>query len=336
MIDIPEPEISVLMPCYNAEDTLPAAVESIQNQTCRNWEFIIADDGSTDASRAIVAAYAAHDPRVRRVHLRHRGIVAALQEGYALARAPFLARMDADDIAEPDRLEKQHAYMVAHPDTDLCGTHVRMFGAEIGEGRSRYAEWLNSLETHEDIVRELFVECPVAHPTFFLRRDVFERVGGYEEHGWAEDYDLCMRLFLAGARFGMVSEPLLGWRESRGRLSMQSGRYSLGRFRALKRAYLERSYLLDRSRFCQWGAGEVGKAWLREWETLKPQAVVDIHPRKIGREIHGVHVIAPDDLPGPNMTFIIIAVGAPGAREEIRAWLRPRGYVELRDFLFVA
>ena len=63
---------------------------------------------------------------------------------------------------------------------------------------------------------------------------------------------------------------------------------------------------------------------------------MDIHPRKIGREIHGVHVIAPDDLPGPNMTFIIIAVGAPGAREEIRAWLRPRGYVELRDFLFVA
>lgn len=330
------PEISVVIPYYNAAKTLSEAIESIQNQTFQNWECILVDDGSIDDSSALVKTYAAKDGRLRPLRQAHRGIVGALQEGCAQARGRYIARMDADDIALPERLEKQYEYMQAHSNTALCGSHVTMFGTEIGEGRKRYEEWLNSLQNHDDIVRDLFIECPIAHPTFFLRREPFVRVGAYEDHGWAEDYDLCMRLFLDGERFGMVAEPLLQWRESPERLSMKNERYSLARFRALKRAYLSRSYLKRRSVFHQWGAGEVGKTWLREWQPLKPQGVVDIHPRKIGLKIHGLPVIAPDDLPRPGTTFIIIAVGAPGAREEIRAWLMPRGYVELRDFLFVA
>lgn len=332
----PPPEISVVMPCYNAAKTLRHAIESIRGQSFLGWELIIIDDGSTDNSPAILEAYAAEDDRIHPVHEIHGGIVRALQKGCARARGRYIARMDADDIALPQRFEKQHQYMQKHPNTALCGTHVSMFGAEIGEGRKRYEKWLNSLRKHEDIVRDLFIECPIPHPTFFLRRESFERVGGYEDHDWPEDYDLCMRLFLENARFGMVPETLLQWRESSDRLSMTAERYSLGRFRALKRAYLGRSYLEGRSGFYQWGAGEVGKTWLREWQTIKPQAVADIHPRKIGREIHEIPVIAPDDLPSPGTTFIIIAVGAPGAREEIRAWLSSRGYVELRDFVFVA
>jgi glycosyltransferase involved in cell wall biosynthesis len=330
------PEISVIIPYCNAAKTLSKAIESIQNQTFRNWECVLVDDGSIDDSSALVKTYAAEDNRLRPLQQAHGGIVRALQEGCAHARGRYIARMDADDIALPERLEMQYEHMQAHPETALCGTHVTMFGAEIGEGRKRYEEWLASLQNHNDIVRDLFIECPIAHPTFFLRREPFVRVGGYEDHGWAEDYDLCMRLFLNSERFGMVAEPLLKWRESSQRLSMTAERYSLEQFRALKRAYLSRSYLKHRSVFHQWGAGEVGKAWLREWQALKPQGVVDIHPRKIGLKIHGVPVIAPDDLPRPGTTFIIIAVGAPGAREEIRAWLTPRGYSELRDFLFVA
>ena len=328
--------VSVVLPCFNASDTLRAAVDSIRHQTLIEWECIIADDGSTDDSPDIAAQIATRDHRVRLLRLPHAGIVHALQAGCAEVRAPFIARMDADDIALPQRLEKQVRFMQAHPDTALCGTHVQMFGKTVKAGRRRYERWLNSLETHDDIVRELFIECPIAHPAFFMRRQTFERVGGYEDHGWAEDYDLCMRFFLEGARFGMVPEPLLQWRESPDRLSMRAKRYDPTRFRKLKRAYLLRSYLANRPRFHQWGAGEVGKLWLREWKGLQPEAVIDINPRKIGRAIHGVPVIAPDDLPGPDETFIVIAVGAPGARDEIRAWLAPRGYAELHDFLFVA
>jgi glycosyltransferase involved in cell wall biosynthesis len=332
----PTPAVSVVMPCFNAAKTLEAAIESIQTQTFQDWELIIVDDGSHDDSVKIMERAAARDRRLRLLRQTHSGIVRALQTGSALARGPFIARMDADDLAQPERLARQYAYMQEHPDVALCGTHVRMFGARIGAGRARYEAWINGLRSHDDIARDLFIECPIAHPAFFLRREPFERVGGYEERGWAEDYDLCMRLFLNGARFGMVPEPLLRWRESPGRLSMTAERYSQAQFRALKRFYLGHSYLRGRRRFHQWGAGEVGKVWLREWGHRQPDAVVDINPRKIGRKIHGVPVIAPDELPEPGTTFTLIAVGAPGARDEIRAWLKPRGYIELRDFLFVA
>ena len=80
----------------------------------------------------------------------------------------------------------------------------------------------------------------------------------------------------------------------------------------------------------------VGKRWLREWETLRPEAVVDINPRKIGRTIHGTPVIAPPDLPPPDGVFVVAAVGTPGARDDIRTRLLPRGYAEGEDFLFLA
>jgi len=332
------PEVSIVMPVWNAADTMSAAIESILRQTFSRFEFIVYDDGSTGASPAIAETFAARDPRVRVVHRAHHGIVTALREACALAQGRYLARMDADDIAYPERLEKQFALMEATPDVALCGTHVHMAGGKVGIGRRRYERWINALDEHEAIARELFVECPVAHPTFFMRREAYVAVGGYQDADWPEDYDLVMRLWLAGHRFAKVPEVLLDWYEHSHRHSMVDPRYSPEQFRALKRHYLQQSYLvaLCGRRFFQWGAGEVGKVWLREWEGLVPEGVVDINPRKIGRRIHGVPVVAPEDLPSPGQVFAVIAVGAPGARDEIREFLTPRGYRECVDYLFVA
>ena len=117
---------------------------------------------------------------------------------------------------------------------------------------------------------------------------------------------------------------------------MTDERYSLPRFRELKRHYVEAMYLSKLDAFYQWGAGAVGKTWLREWETRLPKAVVDIAPRKIGKIIHDTLVIEPEDLPKPGEGFTVIAVGAPGAREEIREWFCSRNYQETHDFLFLA
>lgn len=294
------------------------------------------DDGSTDGTLAVAQAYGLRDPRVRVIESGHVGIVEGLRRGCAAARGPFLARMDGDDVAHEFRLERQLGFMASHPGVALCGTLVRSFGEGLGPGRRRYEDWVNGLTRHEDLVRELFVECPIPHPTFVMRRDAYDAVGGYEDRGWAEDYDLVMRFHLGGYGFGKVEEVLLDWRHSGGRLSVVDGRYAPERFRALKRHYLSKTYLDGRSAFFQWGAGEVGKCWLREWEALKPVAVVDVNPRKIGRSIHGTPVIAAEELPGPGEAFVVVAVGAPGAREEIRDWFESRGYAELEDFLFLA
>ena len=117
---------------------------------------------------------------------------------------------------------------------------------------------------------------------------------------------------------------------------MNDPRYAPEQFRALKRHYLGETYLKERTEFYQWGAGEVGKQWLREWGRRAPKAVVDINPRKIGRTIHGTRVIIPGELPAPGAGFTVVAVGAPGARDEIRAWFAERGYTELCDYLFLA
>ncbi len=330
------PLVSVILPCFNAASTLARAVESIVMQGFADWEIILFDDGSTDDSPGIARSLAAKDARIHAMTSPHVGIVEALRRACGAASGRYLARMDADDVSHPDRLALQVELMERDSGVALCGTQVEMKGAAIGYGRARYRSWIDNLVSHDDIVRELFVECPIPHPTFMMRRDAYERLGGYEDHGWPEDYDLCMRAFVAGMRFGKVARPLLEWTESPDRLSMRDPRYSPEQFRAIKRHYLFDTYLHDRGAFYQWGAGEVGKPWLREWGRRGPLAVVDINPRKIGRSIHGIRVIAPEDLPAPGDAFTVIAVGAPTAREEIRAWFAPRGYTELRDFLFLA
>ena len=330
------PVVSVVLPCLNAEATVGEAIESICAQTMRTWELLVFDDGSTDRSASIVRSLGATNRRIRLIRSDHVGIVKALQRGCRKAQGRYIARMDADDVALPTRLAKQAALLETDPRIALCGTLVEMWGGKVGPGRRRYEAWMNRLVTHEEMVRELFVECPLAHPTFMVRRETFEAVGGYEDHGWAEDYDLCMRLFCAGARFAKVPEPLVRWRETPNRLSNIDTRYSDAAFRALKRHYLLRSHLANRRDFYQWGAGEVGKKWLQEWSSPRPTAVVDINPRKIGRTIHGIRVIRQEDLPPPGMSLILVAVGAPGARDDIRGRLGAAGYLECRDYVFVA
>lgn len=330
------PLVSIVLPFFNAAATLPMAMGSILAQTYQDWELILFDDGSTDASLEIAETFARSDTRFRIIASEHVGIVKALAAACRAARGVYIARMDADDVSHPERLASQVELMERTPDIGMCGTRVRMTGSNVRCGRKRYEAWINSLVTHEDIVREMFVECPMPHPSVVMRRASFQKAGGYCDGPWPEDYDLCMRLFLAGEKFGKVPEILLDWADSPSRLSMTDDRYSPARFRDIKRHYLFQTYLKDRRTFHQWGAGEIGKPWLREWSHPRPAAVVDVNPHKIGTTIHETPVIPPDDLPQPGHTYIVIAVGAPNARIEIRDWLRPRGYRELDDFLFLA
>ena len=330
------PRVSVVLPFFNAQETLARAVESVRNQTFRDWELILFDDGSTDDSVEIAKEITKCDSRIRVIASAHVGIVEALSRACGEARGDYIARMDADDVSHPDRLERQLAEVVREPTVGLCGTQVRMAGEPIGYGRGRYERWINALTTHESMERELFVECPIPHPTFFMPRGAYLEAGGYQDHGWPEDYDLCMRMFLLGRRFAKVAAPLLDWTESPARLSMVSPRYSPAQFRAIKRHYMFLTHLSNGRPFCQWGAGEVGKRWLPEWTDRRPEYVIDVNPRKIGRRIHGHKIIAPEEIEAHGRPFIVIAVGAPGARDEIRQWLAQQAYTEVRDFIFVA
>jgi glycosyltransferase involved in cell wall biosynthesis len=331
------PLVSVLLPCYNAAGTLDEALDSLACQTWGDYELVIVDDGSTDATPEILQRHAACDPRLHILTLPHAGIIPALTAGLSACRGELIARMDADDRCHPQRLEKQAQHMKAHPEVAVLGCQVRGFPPEqVRPGFQVYIDWQNSLLLDADIRREMFVESPLAHPSVMLRREWLERAGGYQEHGWAEDYDLWLRLYLAGARFAKLPEVLLYWRESSERLTRVDGRYSLENFLRAKVCYLERGPLAGRDAIIVWGAGMVGRRLTKRLQRdhLPLVAFIDINPRKIGQMQRNLPIRSTDELPelwkGYPNPVVLAAVGARGARAIIRS--RLNGY-HLREGL---
>src|SRR5690606_37978741 len=214
------PRVSVLLPCRNAAEHLPEAIASLEAQTYADFEVVAVDDGSTDATAALLEAWAARDGRIRVLRTPPRGLVPALAGALDASAGELIARMDADDIAEPDRLARQVALPDASPDVVACGTRVRYFPrAAVRDGARRYEQWLNALTDPEELARDIFVECPIAHPTLVVRRAALLAVGGYRDPGWPEDYDLVLRLWAAGGRLANVPAVLLRWRERPDRTS---------------------------------------------------------------------------------------------------------------------
>ena len=191
-------KVSVLLPVRNAASTLGEAVESLLRQTLQDLEIIAVEDGSDDESLAILRGLAETDNRLQVFDQKAQGIVMALNFAAQQATAPLLARMDADDICEPERLALQLAVMEREPDLAALGSSVVGFG-QVGEGWQRYLDWLNGLKDSEAVHRNLYVESPLAHPSVMMRRTAFEGVGGYREFDGPEDYDLWLRLGEAGA-----------------------------------------------------------------------------------------------------------------------------------------
>lgn len=182
------PLVSVLTPVYNAAKYLPEMIPSILAQTFSDFEFIIADDGSTDASRRIVQEFASRDSRIQLRTLQHVGVSHALNEGAKHARGNFIALMDADDVALPTRLASQIAYFSKSTAADICGTCAQHFG-----NGTDYILWFP--ESHESICRELLFRCVLLPSSVMLRADIL-RANSFDETFVFNDYELWTRLAL--------------------------------------------------------------------------------------------------------------------------------------------
>lgn len=329
--------VSVLMPAFNAAATVAAALRSVERQSERDWDCLVVDDGSTDETAEIVGQFAARDPRFRVLRVEHAGIVPALNAGLAQCRGELVARLDADDLMQRRRLEKQRAALATHPRWAAVGCHVRLFPRRgMTDGLKSYERWLASIRTPGDVAREAFVECPIAHPTLMFRRTA---VGdGYHDAAWPEDYDLVLRLLEAGHELGMMPERLLHWRDGAGRLSRTSDRYAIPAFVACKAEYLARGFLKDAERYVLWGYGDTGKA-LAEALAQRgkhPSAIIELHPGRLGQLIRGVRVIPPEKLPDLPRQPLLVSVAGLTPRSEIRAGLTTMGFTEQLDFICCA
>lgn len=337
------PKISVLLPCYNAATTLSESLQSIRAQTFTDFELVVVDDGSKDDTCSILSEFVRTDSRIQVVTQKHLGIVNALNSGLSVCRAPIVARMDADDLSHPERLALQWQFLQKNPQIDIVGCLVAGFPQEeLRQGFQSYLAWQNHLTTNEDICREIFVESPFPHPSVMYRKQVIKQVGGYHDYGWAEDYDLILRLYQNGSSFAKVPKFLLEWREHAQRLTRIDSRYSLENFMRAKAHYLTLGPLTNRDAIFIWGAGLMGRRISRYLVAHNQPltAFIDIDPKKIGRTRRGKPVLHPDELLGYWKRFkspvLLAAVGVRGARKLIRTRLHKIGLEEGEDWWSVA
>lgn len=355
------PAVSILMPVKNGAAHLGECLASIEAQTLTDYELVAVDDGSTDATPALLSEAARRDPRIRPLYQPPAGIVAALELAAAHARAPLLARMDGDDAMMPHRLEAQLHLLGCHPHLALVTCGVQHHPATPpGPGMEAYCHWLNSLNEPEDFRRERFIESPLAHPAVMMRRDAYEAAGGYRDTPWAEDYDLWLRMLEAGHAMARHPETLLLWRDHPHRSSRRDGRYSPAQFMAAKAHYLVR-WLRQRQggdadrpdgasppEVIVWGGRTARRmAAMLVAQGVRLLALVDVHPRRIGthypvpgRQFHApVPVLAPAGLPPPGRHTLLALAGERASvapRSLIRQGAHARGYREGHDFLCLA
>ena len=326
---------------HNAAATLDECVDSISAQTLENFEVVIVDDGSYDASPALVAAHAQKDPRFRLITSHKPGLVGALNTGLEHAHAPLIARMDADDVMHHERLALQAEFFDTHPNIDVLGTRVHAFpDAEIHAGMREYLRWQNTCIDITALSEEIFIESPFTHPSVMYKRDVVLAAGGYREGDFPEDYELWLRMNAHGSKFAKLEATLLEWRQNTTSLSRTDPRYAKDAFDRIRATYLH-AWLerVEPRPIAIWGAGRRTRRRCRPLQDLgvEVSAWIDIDPKKIGQSLKGTKVRPPAWLESPDtqQPFVLVYVANHGARDLIGVDLEQLGYQRARDYLMV-
>lgn len=333
------PKISVTMPCYNCGDTVGRALDSLLAQTCTDFEIVAVDDGSTDNTAGVLADYARQDSRIRTFSIEHGGVIAAANAAIEAAEGQYIARMDADDEALPERLAAQSNLLDENPDVGLTGCRIRFGGCrEKCAGYAHYVDWTNTLLTPEKISLNRFVEFPVPNPSIMFRQECVEVHGPYRDGDFPEDYELLLRWLEAGVNMAKVDEELLVWNDPPTRLSRNHPRYDVSAFYHIKTEYLARWLAINNPHHSTVHILGSGRTTRKRADLLLAHGVefaayYDIDPRKIGHIVNGVKVIDRNDIPPVGEAFCIPYVASRGAREEIAEFLAERGYVLGKDYI---
>lgn len=226
------PRVTVLMAAYNAARYVAVAVDSILDQTYRDFELLIIDDGSKDDTACVLARYV-HDPRVRVITLgKNEGLIHALNLGLSEARGEYLARMDADDICLPRRLERQAKYLDQHAEVGVVGSAATRI-----DGDGRHIERMICFSGEPDAVAERLTRgiCPILHSSVMARTNLLRSLSGYRrDFPYAEDYDLWLRVSEVAA-IRILPEQLICYRSSVGGI----------RFTTVTEAVISHAYALD-------------------------------------------------------------------------------------------
>ncbi|MCG6189626.1 glycosyltransferase family 2 protein [Maribellus maritimus] len=330
-------EISVVLPFFNAENTLKRAIESILNQRYLDFELLLVDNLSTDGSIQIARKFASEDKRIRLLKESKPGVANAMNCGLQNSRGSVVARMDADDVSSPNRLEKQLQFLRENPDIGLVGSTVRYFPHNKNTvGFKRFVRWVNSFCSPVQIELNRFVEIPVVNPTIMFRREIFEKYGGCIHGDFPEDYEMQLRYLETGIKMAKIEEPLLEWHDYTTRLTRTDERYSTDAFFKVKARYFKK-WSEKNNPFHPviwvWGAGRKTRqrAKLLEKEGLSIEGFIDVVKSKTSVK----KVLHFEEIPNSRRMFVVSLVTNPGAGQQIKEFLKKRNYIEGEDFILM-
>ncbi|HQV52435.1 MAG: glycosyltransferase [Flavobacteriales bacterium] len=331
-------KVSILLPFRNAASTLQRAFRSMIDQTFLDHELILIDNGSSDTSTSIAEEWCKKDQRIRLVREPTIGIAHALNTGLEHAKAGYIARMDADDIAQPERLQKQVEFLDTHPEIGVVGTRTNFISTVANNrGMEAYVNWQNAIITPREHYLKRFVDAPVAHPSVLFRHDLVQQFGGYDTGPLPEDHELWLRWMHHRVRFAKLPDELLTWNDHPQRSSRTHSNYSVDAFFTTKAKWIAAWYrrkfpsgrpviIAGTSTLCK------ARARMLEHEGIPISAFTDVRERVLPRYRFILH----NELPGPGEALIISFISQRGTGDKIAAFLVSRGLTEGTDFILAA
>ena len=332
------PKVSVILPFFNAATTLGRAMESIASQSLSDFECILINNNSTDEGVEIAKVWVKKDERFILIHEKKQGVMFASNTGSEKARGKYIARMDADDWAYPDKLKLQVSFLDANPDYGaVAGIVEHIPHSENAKGFARYVDWVNSVQTYQEILNSRFIESPIPNPSAMWRKEVAEKHGMYKSGDFPEDYEMWLRWLSKGVKISKLSDTVLKWHDSDTRLTRTNPIYSDSAFYRIKTKYLA-DWLKKNNPFYPkitiWGASRISRRRAR----LLIQYGIEIEyyiDTKRGRQLDK-EVMYYSEIPPPGKLFILTYIKQMNARDEIQKFLHSKGYQEGVDYLLVS
>lgn len=331
--------ISIIMPYREVATTLREAVDSVLAQTFTDYELIAVNDHSRDDSEKIMSSW--HDARFRLFNNPGEGLVDALNFGLQRATAPWIARMDADDIMHPEKLARQWQQLQSDPAIDVISCQARLFPEpEITDGFRQYICWQNKIIIHDDFINQCYVEMPLTNPTAVFRKTLLDDIGDYRKGNVPEDYEFWLRALHGGYRFEKIPQILFDWRDHAKRYTRTAPACTREAFDHVRAEYLCLDPRLQTNRpllYCGAGRMTRKRADLLINRGYNPHAWVDIDPNKIGNRLNGIPVVAPDWIVENRSLrpFMLIYIASHGARDQLANWLEQHNFLLGQDYLAV-
>ena len=325
-------KVSVVFPVGPGVEDAGLALDDLLNQSWGNLEIMAVLNGCLPKVRDEFLGR--RDARLIVIDLGEEPqLLSALEVGVNRSTGRWLARMDSDDRCEASRIERQVEFLCSR-ECEVVSCGIELIGG-LGDGMYRYVDWVNDLDSPEKVSQERFVESPVVQPTVMMSKELLLSAGGYLRNGFAEDYDLWLRLLEKGARFGKVPEKLYQWHDRGDRLTRSDPRFGQKKMLELKAHALSRMPLIQNEGVAISGAGPIGKVLGRELiaRGIKVHGYFEVNPKRVGSSCQGAPIVGPEEF-GKKWrgATLLSAVGVVGGRDKVRALAQRERYREGVDF----